>query len=60
MISRWIKTGSALVVALGLCKTTHAQTAVTIDAKRAHQTMYGFGATTLSLAFGATKVLHCR
>jgi O-glycosyl hydrolase len=54
MISKWITTGSALTIALGLCRATHAQTAVTVDAKRIHQTMYGFGATTISLAFGAT------
>src|SRR5437660_883558 len=54
MISKWITTGNALAVALYLCRATHAQTAVAIDAKRAHQTMYGFGATTISLAFGAT------
>jgi hypothetical protein len=53
MRSNW-HVGVALGVTLGLCRAAWADTAITVDTTRTHQTMYGFGATTLSLAYAAT------
>jgi MYXO-CTERM domain-containing protein len=55
MISKWYQAAGTCGAILSLCGATRAADAViTVDATRVHQTMYGFGATTLSLAFAAT------
>src|SRR5713226_6452844 len=51
MISIWFSCGSVLGTSLVLCGTAYAQTALTVDTQRAHQMMFGFGASTISLAY---------
>ena len=52
--SRWCSHACALALILGSTQSVGAQTSIAIDAKQTYQSMYGFGATTISLAFGAT------